>query len=46
MIECYNQLINIRHRFTQNKLIGSQVDLTLKQDFSQDKQMAVLELIQ
>ena len=45
LVECYNQFTNIRHRYVQNTLVTSQVDLTLRQDFQTDREVAILELV-
>ena len=36
MIECYNVLLNIRHRYLDTEIISSQNDLTLKNVFTND----------
>ena len=34
LIECYNLLLNIRHKYVDNELIGKQIDLTVKNEFN------------
>ena len=34
LIECYNLLLNIRHKYVNNELIGKQIDLTVKNEFN------------
>jgi len=33
LIECYNVLLNIRHKYENSELIAGQLDLTLKNQF-------------
>lgn len=53
MIECFNILLNIRHRYESTDLISKQMDLSLKNQFHQPlsddddlvhQQICVLEL--
>ena len=36
-IECYNVLLNIRHRYVDTDIISSQNDLTLKNNYNEVK---------
>jgi hypothetical protein len=36
-IECYNVLLNIRHRYVDTDIISSQIDLALKNQYNEVK---------
>lgn len=45
LIEIFNILHNIRHKYESNQRIASQLDLSLKHQFSNDKFSSIYELV-